>query len=300
MRSAIPERQYLKDVASVLLATLLWSLSGVFVRLISTHDGWQINAYRGISTSAALLIFLFAVYGRDTSNRFRAIEWRAFVLSAGFFALGSTLYVVALSLTSVANVSCIAATAPIFSAVLARIFANERTGLLAWAATAMAIGGVYFILRDSLGGVGQAGDLVAIAVAFCFASQTVVLRKYRSVDMVPAICVGGVAVFALVALFIGLSELPARDLALIAAMGVIQLAAPLVLFIRGARTVPAIQLSLIALLDVVFNPLWAYIGVGEVPDRNAFIGGAIIVSAVGITVLGRAWARTTAQNSDGK
>lgn len=300
MQALVFERQYLKGVAAVLCATLLWSLSGIFVRLMSTSDGWQINAYRGATTSIALLLFLIAVYGRATAGKFRAIEWRAFVLSAGFFALGSTLYVVALSLTSVANVSCIAASAPIFAAVLARIFANERADLLAWLATVMAIGGVLFIFRDGLGGNGLAGDLVAIAVAFCFAAQTVVLRKYRAVDMVPAICVGGIVVFALVALFLGLRVLSIRDLLLIAAMGVVQLAAPLILFIRGSRAVPAVQLTLIVLLDVVFNPFWAWIGVGEVPSQDAIIGGAIIVAAVGLTIVGRNWTRTTAQALESK
>jgi drug/metabolite transporter (DMT)-like permease len=295
VQTPITERQYLKGVAAILLATLFWSLSGVFVRLISTGDGWQINAYRGLSSSIALLLFLLVVYGRSTLGRFRAIEWPAFALSVGFFVTGSTLYVVALSLSSVANVSCISATAPIFSAVLARLFAGERAGVLSWIATAMAIAGVYVIFRGSIGGVGNTGDLVSIAVAFCFAAQTVVLRKYRSVDMIPAICVGGFAVFVLVALVLGLQALPPRDLALIAAMGVVQLAAPLILFIRGARVVPAVQLTLIALLDVVFNPLWAWIGVGEVPDGNAIIGGAIIVSAVALIVIARAWTRIGGQ-----
>lgn len=296
VHSLLPERQYLKGVAAVLLATVLWSLSGIFVRSMTTTDGWQINAYRGASTSVALLIFLLVVYGRGTASRFRAIEWRALVLSAGFFALGSTLYVVSLSLTSVANVSCVAASAPIFAGLMARLFANERADLLAWLATAIAIVGVLIVFRSNLAGGGHGGDLVAIAVAFCFAAQTVVLRKYRAVDMVPAICVGGLLVFTVVALFLGLRALSARDLALVAAMGVVQLAAPLILFIRGSQTVPAIQLTLIVLLDVFLNPLWAWIGVGEVPSRDAIIGGGIIVGAVALTVLGRNWARISAES----
>ena len=63
-------------------------------------------------------------------------------------------------------------------------------------------------------------------------------------------------------------------------MGAVQLAAPIALYVYAARHVSAMQLSLISLLDVVFNPLWAWIGVGEVPETNSFIGGAVIVGAV--------------------
>lgn len=70
-------------------------------------------------------------------------------------------------------------------------------------------------------------------------------------------------------------------------MGVIQLGAPIILYVRAARYVPAMHMVLIGLLDVLFNPLWAWIGVGEAPTVNAIVGGGIIVTAVVLVVLGR-------------
>jgi drug/metabolite transporter (DMT)-like permease len=69
-------------------------------------------------------------------------------------------------------------------------------------------------------------------------------------------------------------------------MALLQLAIPLILFVRSAKHVPAVTLSLIALLDTVLNPLMSWIGVGEVPERAAFIGGGVIVIAVLLSIIG--------------
>jgi drug/metabolite transporter (DMT)-like permease len=77
-----------------------------------------------------------------------------------------------------------------------------------------------------------------------------------------------------------------KGVALLALMAVVQLAIPLVFYARGARSVPAVTLSLIAMLDAVLNPLWPWLVVGEVPERSAFIGGAVILLAVLISIIG--------------
>jgi drug/metabolite transporter (DMT)-like permease len=116
--------------------------------------------------------------------------------------------------------------------------------------------------------------------------MTVTLRKYRGVDLVPAMCVGGLLVFLGIPLVRGLPPVPA-DLPLILVMGVVQLAVPVVLYVRAARHVPAMQMALISLLDAPLNPFWAWLGVGEVPAASALVGGAIIAAAVVLVVAGR-------------
>ena len=145
--------------------------------------------------------------------------------------------------------------------------------------------GAALIFRDGLVSGTWLGSLVAIVVALCFAGQTLVLRRYRSFDMMPAICLGGLMAFFTAALFAGgLSASPAQ-IAVLAVMGPVQLAIPLILFAKGARHVQATTLSLIALLDVVLNPFWSWIGVGEAPTGSAVAGGAIIVGAVAMSIL---------------
>jgi drug/metabolite transporter (DMT)-like permease len=279
-----PRRNYLLGLLLVLLATAGWSLAGLFVRLVPELNGWQINCWRGLFLALFLLAYLIVVYGRGWIDRFRAIPPQAMIACAGFFAVGSTLYVTSLTLTSTANVSCIGAMAPLFVAVGSTLL-GERPGAATWAAAFIALFGVSIIFRDGLVSGTWLGSLVAIAVALCFAGQTLVLRQYRSFDMMPAICLGGLAVFFSAAIFAGGLAVSPAKIAVLAVMGPVQLAIPLILFAKGARHVQATTLSLIALLDVVLNPSWSWIGVGEAPAASAVAGGAIIVGAVAMSIL---------------
>lgn len=283
--SPTPRRDYVKGVLTILAATVLWSLSGIFVRLMSDADPWQINGYRALSMTVTILVFLVAIYGRQTWQRFVALDRRALAATAAFYALGTTLYILAISQTLIANVACLTATSPIFAAILARLLLGERSGGVAWIACGLAFLGIGFLFRDQVGSGDLAGNVVAIAVAFCFAGQTVILRRYRTADVLPAMCVGGLIVFAILPLMHGDVGVTRHDLMLILAMGVIQMAIPVILFVRGARHVPAVQITLIGLLDVLLNPLFAWVGVGEVPTAGVFAGGGIIVASVLLMVL---------------
>jgi drug/metabolite transporter, DME family len=275
---------YLIGLLLVLLATAGWSLAGLFVRLVPELNGWQINCWRGLFLALFLLAYLIAVYGRGWIDRFRAIPTPAMLACAGFFAAGSTLYVTSLTLTSTANVSCIGALAPLFVAAAGSVFLGERTGTATWIAAVVALLGAGIIFHDGLVSGTWLGSFVAILVALCFAGQTLVLRRYRRFDMMPAVCLGGLIAFFSAALFAGgLSASPAQ-IAVLAVMGPVQLAIPLIFFAKGARHVQATTLSLIALLDVVLNPFWSWVGVGEAPTRSAVAGGAIIVGAVAMSI----------------
>ena len=272
-------------VTFVLLATFGWSLSGVFVRFVPGLSGWEINCWRGLSMSLALVGWLFAVYGaRGTVEGFRVIPLPAMAACAGFFALGSTLYVTSLTLTSTANVSAIGAIAPLFAATLSPLVTGERASLTTWAAALIALAGVAVIVHDGLTTGRYLGDLLAVLVALSFAGQTLALRRYRNLELMPAMAAGGFVVFVLAALFGGGLSVRPHEIALLSIMGPVQLAIPILLYARGARSVPGVTLTIIVMLDVVLNPLWTWIGVGETPSAESLIGGAIIIGAVALSV----------------
>jgi drug/metabolite transporter (DMT)-like permease len=279
------QQSYMAGIIMVLLATVGWSLAGMFVRLVPGLNGWQINCWRGFSMGVVLMLWLLLIYGRNTPARFREIPLGAMISSAGFFALGSTMYVTALTFTSTANVSALGATAPVFTGIMAGLIMKERASLAAWIAAIVALAGVTFIVREGLSPNDWLGNLIALATAFAFAGQTVTLRRYRSFDMIPAIAVGGFASFAVAGLAGGFS-VPVETLPVLCLMGPIQLAIPLVLYARGAKSVPAITLSLVALMDVVLNPFWSWAVMREIPTSAAIIGGLVICAAVMINVLG--------------
>jgi drug/metabolite transporter, DME family len=283
---------YGRGVSFVLLATLGWSLSGLFVRFMPELSGWQINCWRGFWTFVSIFCYLVLTYGNDTLKTFRKVPLTALFLSAGFFAFGSTMYVTSLTLVSTAVISVIGATSPLFTGLLSPWVTGEKPGLAAWFAALLALLGMGIIAWDGLEAGHIKGILVSLLVPMSFSVQTLTLRRYRAVDMTPAICVGGAMAFVgagLAGFFFqagGGFDVPLKYVGLLACMALLQLAIPLIWYAKGARSVPAVTLSLIAMLDAVLNPLWPWFVVNEVPENAAFIGGAVIIVAVLISVLG--------------
>jgi drug/metabolite transporter, DME family len=287
------EHRFSTGVGYVLLATLGWSLSGLFVRLLPGLNGWQINCWRGFWLAIALLCYLVVRYGRNTGERFAMIPIVSMVLSALFFATGTTFYVTSLTMVSTATVSIIGASSPLFAGLLSPWVTGEKPGILAWFSAALALAGMTVIARGGFETGHIAGLLLSLGVPITFALQTLLLRRYRAFDMMPAICLGGLLSFLVAGFFSVFSgtsgnafTLDWRAMGLLALMGPIQLAIPLVFYGMGARAVPAVTLALISMLDAVINPLWPWLFVGEIPERSSLIGGAIVLAAVLLSVVG--------------
>jgi drug/metabolite transporter, DME family len=136
---------------------------------------------------------------------------------------------------TVASVSVLGATSPFFAALLAWLLMRERTSAASLMATVVALIGVGIVVQAEASALatGVYSAMISLAYAFCFAGQTVILRQYRDLEMIPGIALGGLMVFAFVAIFVGLPHLPLWQIGLLALMGLVQLAVPLILFAVG-------------------------------------------------------------------
>ncbi len=268
-------------------ATLFWSLSGVFVRWAPEVPPWTFNAWRGLGMALSMLVWMVLHYRRGLVQLLSSTEPRAVLISGGCFALGSTLYIVAMQLASIAAVSFVTTTAGLFAALLARLWLGERAGLVFYVAMSMAVLGVLLITLSEAAASfnGLAGALVALLVALLFAGQSVSLRRFRALGMEPAMFAGGLAVFVILSLTMGLAPIPRSQIAMLMFMGAIQLALPLVLYMRGARHVPAAQMVLITMADAVLNPMWVWLVHGELPPNGVYGGGALILLAISVNTL---------------
>ncbi|HET6159198.1 MAG TPA: DMT family transporter [Dongiaceae bacterium] len=274
--------KYLLGIACCCLATLGWSLSGLFVRWVPGLDGWGVNGYRAPATSICLLIYLALRYRADLMQHLWPKQPQALFVVGLFFGVGSTLYVYALTMGTVASVSVLGATSPFFAALLAWLVMRERTSAVSMAATVVALAGVAIVVQAEMTALatGLSAAIISLGTAFCFAGQTVWLRRYRNLEMIPGIALGGLMVFAFVTIFVGLPPLPLRQIGLLALMGLVQLALPLILFAAGAKHVPVVPAMLIALADVVLNPFWVWLVHGEQPPSGTVAGGGLILSAI--------------------
>ncbi|MEO6608402.1 MAG: DMT family transporter [Aestuariivirga sp.] len=286
-------REMSMGIGYVLLATVGWSLSGLFVRLMPSLDGWQINCWRGFWMSCALAIYLILRHGHNLWPVISAVPLFATLASALCFATGTTVYVTSLTLTSTATVSVIGATSPLVTGLLSPWITQERPGVWAWLAAVIALCGMGVIAWNGFGQGTMTGMLLSFGIPLTFAGQTLMLRRYRAFDMMPSICLGGMISFAIAggAGFLfghhqSALDVNPHDFGLLMLMGPLQLAAPLVLYGMGARLVSAFTLSLIAMLDAVINPFWPWFFRGEVPGALEVIGGMVILMAVVIYVVG--------------
>jgi len=230
-----------------------------------------------------VLFVLLIRYRRGLWRTMRASGMTA-VVAGAFISVAYVGNIVALMHTTVANAMLLMAVAPLVAAVTARVFLGERLTRAVLAGIVLAALGIAIIVGGGVTRGGLYGDVIALTTVMFLGFYAVALRRKPGVDMVPAVLYSGVfaaAVGGLVTLATGTGfAAPARDIAMCVFLGVVQIGIGGILFAIAARTVPAAQLTLYALLEPVLQPLWTWLGVGEVPAGATFIGGAIILVAV--------------------
>ncbi len=288
----VPPRPGVNGLLLVALAALFWSTGGAIVRSLSVTDPWTISFWRSLFAMLVLSGFVVTRQRARTVQAFRAVGWPG-ILVGGCFATASLLFVVAMSLTSVANTLVILATTPFFAALFSRLFLRERVSGLHWLAMAVAVAGVGYMVRGSVGSSSLLGDAVAFVMPVVFALATVILRRSHMVPMAPAMALGpliGLAVSGLLAPSLVVSG---SDLVLLAVFGAIQLGTGLAIFEVGARRAPAAEVALVSLLETVLGPLWVWWLAGERPTNAALVGGSVVVMAIAATASADIWRRVS-------
>lgn len=276
-------------VVLVLLAGVLWSLQGLFVRLIDEADAPQIIFWRNYGQFVTLIVVLTVLQRGRLLTAFRRAGGLAVV--GGLCQATSTVVIIyAFLLTSIANVMFVLGTAPFFAALLAWALMGERLSRAAWLAMTVALLGVSVMVFQGLTPGSLLGNLLAFIATLGFAGLTVVLRWGRRVEMLPTLCYGGgLGMLAGLVLTGGAVAISLHDAFFAFIMGAVILAVGMLAFVRGARYVPAGILAFLTMTEIVLSPVWPWIGVGEVPTAPTIIGGAIILAAIAGQALHATW-----------
>lgn len=270
-------------VLFVFAAGVLWSTVGLGIRLIDDAAVWQILFYRSIS----MTLFLYGVIRiRSRESPFAQIRRIGFPAVIAGLALVAAYSggIYAIQNTSVANAMLLFATAPFMAAVLGWLLLREPVRLATWIAIALALGGIAIMAGDKSGGVGLKGSLAALGSALGFAVFTVALRWGKTGEMLPSVFLSGI--FGLIITFgicqfTGLSiTISLLDSSIAMGMGVFQVGAGLILYTLGSRSLPAAELALLSLAEVLLGPIWVWLFLGETASINTLIGGAVLLSAI--------------------
>jgi drug/metabolite transporter (DMT)-like permease len=270
----------------MIIAPALWSIAGVVTRHLSpelqAQGRFEITLWRSVFAAIFVGGFLLFVQ-RDFVGSLRRAGV-AGLLSGAMWATMFTCFMLALTLTSTANTLIVLAVAPLTTALLARAFLTAPIPPRTWAAIAIATVGIGAMFADSLrieSGTAALGMLIAFGAPLASAINVVILKKRGgSVDLIPAVFLGGTISALLVMPFAWPLMADARDIALLALLGFFQLGLPCMLLVIAARQLSATEVALLALLEVVLGPLWAWLGAGEVPTASALFGGALVLSAL--------------------
>ncbi|MCR9126984.1 MAG: DMT family transporter [Rhodobacteraceae bacterium] len=270
-------------VLFVFAAGVLWSTVGLGIRLIEDAVVWQILLYRSISLSLFLYLLIRVRSGESPFAQIRRIGLPAIIAGLSLVAAYSG-GIHAIQNTSVANAMLLFATAPFMAAVLGWIVLKEPVRVATWIAIAVAIGGIGIMVADKSGGVALKGSLAALGSALGFAVFTVALRWGRTGEMLPAVFLSGIFAIAItlaICLGLGLSVvLSPADSGIAMGMGVFQVGAGLILYTLGSRSLPAAELALLSLAEVLLGPLWVWLFLGETATANTLIGGAVLLAAI--------------------
>ena len=244
---------------------------------------WQILLYRSISLSLFLYIVIRVRSCENPFAQIRRIGSPAVIAGLSLVA-GYSGRIYSIQTTSVANAMLVFVTAPFMAAILGCIALRESVRVATWIAIVVTIGDIATMVVDKSGGVALKGSLAALGSAFGFAVFTVALRWGRIGEMLSAVFLSGL--FAIIITFgtcqfLDLSvALSVHDGGVAMGMGVIQVGAGLILYTLGSRSLPAAELALLSLAEVLLAPIWVWFFLGETASLNTLIGSALLLTAI--------------------
>lgn len=279
------QSRHRKGVALVVAAAVAWSTAPFFTRLLPL-DSWTILFWRGIFAGAFVLAVLTITQG-SAGLRSLIRMGRNGWLVATLLAIGMTTFIPALQLTSVANVAVINAAGPFLAAALAWVWLREAASPRTLLACLVALCGVAVIFGKPGGDASLKGIALACVMALAIAAMTVIVRRHRDTPIVAA-----AALSNFLGSLVGWLAAPnvyavsGADVLALAVFGIFQVGLGLTLFMLGSRLLPSGQAALIATLETPLMPFWVWLAFQEIPSTRALIGGALVLGAVFLDILG--------------
>ena len=261
----------------VALAAVAWSTAGVLQRQLTLDTSTQVFG-RAAFAGAALLGYVAIAERGQVLRGFKSVGG-AGIAVALCVAIASGSFIGALNHASVARVLFILAVAPVLAALLAWATLGEPISRRTALAMVLALSGVAVML-GAPGEASLTGDGLAFVAALAFSAMIVITRWRHEVSMAPATCLSQAILVAAFLPFATPGEISGDDLAWLAALGIGQIGLGFALLTVGARLIPAAQVGLITLLEVVLGPVWVWLALDERPGTLTLVGGTIVIAAI--------------------
>ncbi|MBC8445554.1 MAG: DMT family transporter [Rhodospirillaceae bacterium] len=279
----LPSLDYRRGVILVLLAGVCWSTMGIGIRLMEVANVWQILFFRSLALAPFLFLIISIRSGGKPFSVIRRSGLAGVVGGLGLvFAFSGGIY--ALQVTSIANAYFLFAAAPFIAALLGLLILKESVRKATWITMAIALGGITIMVWEGIAVGHLMGNLSALVSAFGFAIFTLALRWGKLEDMMPTVFLAGlfaILTSAAVCYSSGYTLfIPRNDILIALALGVFQVGAGLILYTMGSKTVPAAELALLSMTEVILGPLVVWFFLGETAEPYTLLGGAVLLAAI--------------------
>jgi drug/metabolite transporter (DMT)-like permease len=266
--------------------TALWSMAGVVTRHLEQARSFEVTFWRSFFTVVSLLVILPVWQGRSVWTRL-PLRSRYFWFSGLCWSIMFTAFMVALTLTAVANVLITMAVGPLLTALITRVFLGHRLPARTWLAIVLAGIGIGWMYGSQLS-LGDPnfliGSLVALCVPIAGSVQWTLVQKSQSegqnLDLVPSVLLGAILSTLLTLPLSMPFQASSHDVGWLAILGLFQLAIPCALSVVCARVLKAPEVALLALLEIVFGIALAWWGANEAPQLSVLLGGALVLGAL--------------------
>lgn len=282
------ETGYRRGVALVVTAAALWSLMGLAIRLMGDAGTWQVLFWRSLGLVPVLFLVIFRRSGGKPLALVRATGWAGAIGGIGLvFAFAGAIF--AIQAAPVANAVFLFAAAPLMTAVMAWLLLGEPVRPATWAAIVVAALGIFVMVREGLALGAGLGNVAALVSSAGFAAFTVTLRWGRLGDMLPAVLIGGILSILVAAAVIALNgesfALPLPSVLIAVAMGAVLLGGGMAIYTAGSRSVPAAEVGILALAEVMLAPAWVWLFLDEGASAATFAGGVILLIAIALNAV---------------
>ena len=282
--------RYSTGVVLVLMAGLLWSVQPLIIRGIESAGTWTILCWRSVGMLPVVFLFLAWRTGGAPFRAIRALGMAGVIGGLGLVAaMGGAI--LAFQTTTIANAVFLFAASPFLAAVMGRVLLGEPVAPRTWAAIALALVGIFIMVRDGLAAGAMLGNLAGLVSALGFATFTVSLRWRGVQDSLPASVLGSVFAMvagAVVAIQMGQPLIvETGDILASVLMGAGTLAGGMILYTLGSRAVPSGELALLSNIEVLLSPLWVWIVLNESASPGTILGGSVLMAAILVNALGR-------------
>ena len=266
----------------IFMGAVCLSFGGLIVKSFEGANLWQILFWRQTFFAIIVALYLVITYKKNFFKSFYNSGLSGFI-GGIFLGIGFAAYVFSMYTTTVANTNFIITTETIFLAVFGYFFLKEKINLITFISIVLGMSGVLLILGNSLSIQSSEqfiGNIVAFIMPISFAILVIVIRKYPSVDMVPAQFIAGVFAAIIGYFMAGKLSISLHDLFLASLAGFFQIGFGFIFITIGSQTTPSAVVGVLMLTEAVFGPLWAWLFINEVPPISVLVGGSIIIFSI--------------------